>query len=113
VALVAAFLLIWANGAVGLIGSEDNDLNMVYFGVLAVGLIGAVVARFRPRGMALAMAAMAIAQAAIAVTVLAVGMAPPESGAFEILAINGFFVALFTGSALLFRKAETSAAPSG
>jgi hypothetical protein len=106
VALVAAFLLIWANGAVGLIGSEDNDLNMVYFGVLAVGLIGAVVARFRPRGMALAMAAMAIAQAAIAVTVLAVGMAPPESGAFEILTINGFFVVLFAGSALLFRRAS-------
>jgi hypothetical protein len=105
-ALVAAFLLIWANAAVGLIGSENNDINMVIFAVLAMGLIGAVIGRFKPHGMALAMVAMAFAQAAIAVTVLATGMAPPESSAFEILAINGFFVVLFAGSALLFRRAS-------
>ena len=40
VALAAAFLLIWVNGAVGIIGSEDNDANLMYGGVLAIGVIG-------------------------------------------------------------------------
>ena len=41
VALAAAFILIWVNAAVGIIGDESNDANMMYFGVLAVGIIGA------------------------------------------------------------------------
>ncbi len=44
VALAAAFLLVWMNLAVGLIGSEDNPANLMYFGVLAVGFIGAIIA---------------------------------------------------------------------
>ena len=51
VALAAAFILVWVNGAVGIIGDESNDANMMYFGVLAVGIIGAIIARLRPHGM--------------------------------------------------------------
>jgi hypothetical protein len=40
-ALAAAFILIWVNGAVGIIGAARNDANMMYGGVLAVGSIGA------------------------------------------------------------------------
>ncbi len=40
VALAAAFILIWVNGAVGIIGDSSNDANMMYFGVLAIGIIG-------------------------------------------------------------------------
>ena len=43
VALAAAFLLVWTNGAVGIIGSEDNPANLMFGGVLAVGLVGAAV----------------------------------------------------------------------
>ena len=64
VALAAAFLLIWVNGAVGIIGDESNDANMMYFGVLAVGIIGAIIARFRPRGLVRALYATALAQVA-------------------------------------------------
>jgi hypothetical protein len=35
VALAAAFILVWANGAVGIIGSEDNAANLMYDGRLA------------------------------------------------------------------------------
>lgn len=52
VALAAAFIFIWVNGAVGIIGDESNDANMMYFGVLAVGIIGTIIARFQPNGMA-------------------------------------------------------------
>jgi hypothetical protein len=105
VALVAAFLLVWVNGAVGLIGSEDNEANLMYAGVLAVGVIGAGIARFQPRGMARAMFATALVQSSVAAIALIAGLGEPYSGPFEIVASNAFFVALFVGSALLFRKA--------
>ena len=104
VALLAAFLLVWVNAAVGLIGSENNDINMAYLGVLAVGFIGAVIARFKPHGMSLALLAMAIAQGLIALVSLVAGVAPAES-AFEIIIVNGLFIVLFVGSAVLFRNA--------
>src|SRR5687768_342336 len=37
-ALAASFLLLWINGAVGIIG--DSDFNMLYVGVPMVGIIG-------------------------------------------------------------------------
>ena len=52
-ALTAAFLIVWLNAAAGLIGIEDDDpANLLYVGVLAIGFIGAIVARFQPRGLA-------------------------------------------------------------
>ncbi len=105
VALAAAFLLVWVNGAVGIIGSEDNDANLMYFGVLAVGIIGVIFARFQPRGMARALFATALAQASVAAVALIAGSGSPGSGPLEIATLNGFFVALFVGSAWLFRRA--------
>ncbi len=105
VALAAAFILVWVNGAVGIIGSEDNDANLMYGGVLAVGVIGAIIARFQPRGMARALFATALAQASVAVVALIAGLGSPGSGPLEIANLNGFFVALWVGSALLFREA--------
>jgi len=61
-ALLAAFLTVWVNAAVGMIGSEDNDLNLMFSGVLMVALIGAILARLKPAGMVRAMIAAAIAQ---------------------------------------------------
>ncbi len=113
VALAAAFLLVWVNGAVGIIGSEDNDANLMYGGVLAVGIIGAIIARFQPDGMARALFATALAQALVAVIALLAGLGSPWSGPGEILILNGFFVALFVGSAWLFRKAARGRAEQG
>ena len=104
-ALGSAVLLGWVNGAVGIIGSEDNDANLMYGGVLVVGAIGAVIARFKPEGMARALFATALAQTLVAVVALVGQMGSPYSAPLEIVAINGFFVALFVGSAVLFSKA--------
>ncbi len=60
-ALVAAFLTIWVNLAVGMIG-DDNPYNLLFGGVLLIALIGAILVKFRPAGMAQTMAATAIAQ---------------------------------------------------
>jgi hypothetical protein len=105
VALAAALFLVWINLAVGIIGSEDDLANLMYLGVLAVGIVGAVVARFQPHGMARALFATALAQALVAVIALVFRLGSPDSGPLEILAVNGLFVALFVGSASLFRHA--------
>jgi hypothetical protein len=113
VALAAALLLVWVNGAVGIIGSEDNPANSMYIGVLGVGIVGAVITRFRSHGMARALFAMALAQALVAVIALIFGLGLPWSPSREILGLNGFFGALFVGSALLFRIAAREQPPAG
>ncbi|HEV2078674.1 MAG TPA: hypothetical protein VGR19_02090 [Allosphingosinicella sp.] len=65
IAVVGAFLTIWVNAAVGMIGSEDNPYNLLFLGGLLLALVGAVIARFRSAGMARAMAIAGIAQAAV------------------------------------------------
>ncbi len=104
-ALGSALLLGWVNGAVGIIGSEDNRANLLYGGVLVVGAIGAIIARLKPEGMARALFATALAQTLVAVIALVGRLGSPHSGPLEIVAGNGFFVALFVGSAVLFSKA--------
>jgi hypothetical protein len=106
VAVAAALALVWVNLAVGIIGSEENPANLLYIGVLAVGIIGALVARFEPRGMALAMIATALAQVLVAVIapIAQLGTSAPVWPR-DVLIATGFFAALWVGSALLFRHA--------
>ena len=106
VAVVAGLLLIWLNLAVGIIGSEDNPANLMYIGVLAVGIIGAIIARFQPRGMARTMFATALAQILVPVIVLIIWRSSLEEspGIVGVFGLNAFFAALFVVSALLFRS---------
>lgn len=106
VALAGAFVLVWMNLAVGLIGSEDNPANLMHGGVLAIGIIGAVVARFQPQGLARALVAMALAQALVAVIALVAGLG-------SALILTGIFVALWLASAWLFRTAAREQASGG
>jgi hypothetical protein len=103
VALAAAFILVWLSLGVGIIGKDGDPANLMYFGVLAVGIIGAIIARLQPHGMARALFATALAQAWVAAIALIAGLGLPWSGPAEILGLNGFFVVLFVGSAWLFR----------
>jgi hypothetical protein len=113
VALAAASILAWLSLGVGIIGRDGDPANLMYFGVLAVGIIGAIVARFRPHGMARALFVMALAQALVAVIALIFGLGLPWSPPAEILALNGVFVALFLGAAWLFRDAAQEQPPAG
>jgi hypothetical protein len=104
VAVAASFLLIWINLAVGIIGSENNPLNLLYAGVIGVALIGAIVARFEPKGMPRALAATALAQGLVG-GVAAFGGPNDPPGSVGQIALNGGFAALWLLSAALFRKA--------
>jgi hypothetical protein len=118
IALAAALILVWMNLAVGLIGSEDNPANLLYGGVLAVGFIGALIARFRSHGMARALFATALAQALVPVIALLIWKPQVASveaflGMLGVFGVNAFFVVLFVGSALLFRYAAREQTPVG
>lgn len=105
VALAATLLLLWIKGAVGLIGAEDNPANLMYFGVLAVGVAGAFVARFQPHGMARALFATALAHWQVALIAFGISLGFSWSGWIEVVFLNGFFVTLWLVSAHLFLQA--------
>jgi hypothetical protein len=65
VALGAGLLLLWANGAVGIVGSENAPINLWFNLVPLLALFAAIGARFRADGMAVAMLATACAQLAV------------------------------------------------
>jgi hypothetical protein len=113
IALAAAFLLVWINLAVGVIGSEDNPANLMFYGVLAIGFLGAIIAELRPRGMARVLFAMALGQVLVPVIALIIWKPQVTSGVAGVLTLNGFFVVLFVGSALLFRNAARELTPAG
>jgi FtsH-binding integral membrane protein len=105
IAVGAALLLVWMQGAVA---SENDSPGLIFFGVLVVGLIGTIIARFRPQGMARALFATALAQALVAMMAMIAW-----KQYLEISILNGFFIALWIGSALLFRKAARVSPESG
>lgn len=113
-ALGTALLLGWVNGAVGIIGNEAQPANLLYSGVIAIGVIGAALARFRPRGVSRALLAVALAQALV--PVIAPVIWPQVSwgaaGTSGVFALNAFFVVLFVGSSFLFRRAATAEHPA-
>lgn len=114
IAVLAGLLLVWINLAVGIIGDEHNPANLMYGGVLAIGVIGALIARFQPRGMARALFASALVQALVPVMALMIwnpSVTPWGSpGVAGVFVLNAFFVLLFVISALLFRR--SAAGPS-
>ena len=110
VAVAAAVILVWLSLGVGIIGKDGDPANVMYFGVLGVGIVGSIVERLQPQGMARALFATSVAQAAVAAIAVLAGLGLPRSGPAEILLLNAFFVALFAGSGWLFRRAARGGA---
>src|SRR3989344_9707964 len=111
IGLAGAFLLIWVNGAVGIIGSEDNPANLMYGAVFAVGLIGPLISRFKPRGMAHTLFATALVQLLVPVVALFIWPAKTSwgnAGVIGVFVFNSIFAVLFVVSALLFRRAASN-----
>lgn len=104
--LAAAFLIIWVNAAVGMIGDEDNPYNLLFLGVILLALAGAAIARFRPAGMAMAMVVAAVAHAGVA---LAGMSSDARGGLFSVVLAAPWLVsaALFAGAARGRRRSGT------
>jgi hypothetical protein len=100
VAVGTAFFLFLAAGAVGIIGSEDERVNLLYLGVIAIGLAGALAARFRSRGMARAMAVTAAAH--VLAGIVGVVLVPDVKG---FVVATALFTPMWLASAWLFSRA--------
>jgi hypothetical protein len=109
-AVAACFLLVWVNLAVGFLGSEDNDANLMFAGVIAVAVGGSIVAHFRAAGMSKAMIAAAVAQALVGIIGLAAGLASPgPEDIYEVVLGTTLFSGLWLLSASLFSQAAKKA----
>jgi hypothetical protein len=105
-AVLNSFLLIWINGAVGVIGSEDKPANLLFVVVVLMALAGSVGAGFRARGMARTMGLAAAVTGAIAVITLVSGWGAQEPpGLVGVVTLIGGFAGLWLLSAGLFAKA--------
>ena len=106
IAVAAGFSLVWINLAVGVIGSEDNPANLMFVGVLAVALLGALGARLRPAGMASALFATAFAQLIVGIVALTGNLGADGIGwPRDVIGLTAIFTCLWLASALLFRRA--------
>ncbi|MEP9404176.1 hypothetical protein [Sphingomonas sp. VNH70] len=111
VATAAAFLLVWVNAAVGLLGDEENDANAVFLIVLLVAVGGTLLARLRAAGTARAMLAAAGAQLLAGITGWAMGWAAPGGqGVYEVTVGTGLFGTLWLVAAALFARAARHSA---
>ncbi len=100
-ALVTGFALGWSNMVH--VADSGNPANLVYYSMLVVGAVGALLARLEARGLARTLFAMAATLALIAV-ILPSG-APPDLARNMAIGHVGS-VALLTASGLLFRHAS-------
>jgi hypothetical protein len=90
------FVMTWANLAVGLVGSEDDPINLMFWAPLVVAFLGGVLVRFRPRPFSLVLVVTAVAQMAPAVIAAVMGWGLA-------LAPAAFFSVLWLGATALFR----------
>jgi hypothetical protein len=98
IAVISALIPLWMFGA---LAAESDSPGPIFFVPLAVGIIGAVIARFRPSGMSRALFATAAIQALVAVVEMIAW-----KQYMELSLLNGIFTTLWVTSALLFRKAS-------
>ena len=97
-ALGSGLLMLWANAAVGIVGSEDRLINLWFNLIPLLALFASIGVRFRAGGMAVAMTATAAAQ-------IGVGVIVQLHGHFTWI-FTLAFAAAWLASAWLFRKAD-------
>ena len=97
------FLLIWMNMAVGIIGSENNDANLMFVAVVALIVGGGCVSRFQAPGMRAALLAPPAAQAAIGAIALAGDLGIDGRGwPRDVIVLTIFYTGLWTVAGTLF-----------
>lgn len=101
VALGAGLVMLWINGAVGIVGNEGRLINLWFDLIPLLALFGAIGARFRARGMAAAMTATAAAQMMVG---LIIHLQGEIAWVFVLVWTAGWLL-----SAWLFRKAARQA----
>ena len=105
-AVLASVLLLWINGAVGIIGSENNSANLLYLAVIAAAVVGAVASRFRASGLCVTMVGAAALQLLIgAIAVSRRWGEGSENWPRAVIVLSILFALIWLASALMFRRA--------
>ena len=102
-AVLAGFMVIWSNMAVGMIGNEDNPTNLWFGAVLLIAIVGSIASRFRRRILQQAMLVAGIVQISIGVFAGILG-SDAHGGRFTIVLSVAWLI-----SSLLFWLADRSA----
>jgi hypothetical protein len=108
-ALIGGLLTVWTNLAVGIVGSEENPANLLFFVALAVGVAGTALVRARPAGMSAVTFATAISISAAFVAAINLPTDEPFVSHVTEATGAGLFTASFLGAGFLFRKAARAA----
>ena len=102
VSVLGVLLLVWVNLAVGIIGHEGNPANLMCVGALLMGVAGVMLAHMQAVGLEDVLWVTAGAQILITLIALTAFAATPS----VTLVLNGVFVGIWVGAALLFRHAR-------
>jgi hypothetical protein len=97
-AVATGFLTSWITLAVGIVGAEDNPQNILYFGVVGMGICVAVAALGDPRALARGMWATAAFQGLVCLIHVI-------DGAYPAVMIDGFFTMTWLTAGALFARA--------
>jgi hypothetical protein len=103
-AVLAGFMVIWSNLAVGMIGNEDNPVNLWFGAVLLIAITGSVASRLFRGILPQAMLVAGSVQVAIGIFAGVLG-SDPRGGIFTILLSTAWFI-----SSLLFWCARRNGA---
>ncbi len=103
-AVGTVLFLLLGIGALGVIG-PGGPADRVYLAVPVVLVLGSILARLRPGGMAVTMLATATTQALAPVVAFAAGLEGTEGASvLDVVGLTGLFAGLFLLSAWLFRR---------
>ncbi len=102
IAALGGFLTVWINGAVGMIGSEDEATNLVFIALVGIAVVASLLVWFRPAAMRSIMAALSAGQFGVGI---AAGLWTMPGHAVE-WGVLGFFALIWGASAACFHVAH-------
>jgi hypothetical protein len=94
---IGGFALIFINVAVGIIGSEEDPRNLVFYSIPALGFLGALITRFKSTVLVRLLVIMSAIQ-------LSAALLAPADMVRIMIPFTGIFVGLWLSSALLIQR---------
>lgn len=106
--LLGMFLLIWINGAVGIIGDEDNGWNAMYFAVIGTIFLGSLISQFKSTGMKRTLYVASCVQMIVPVIAFVAARAEiaKTPGVLGVFMLNAVFAMIFASAGVLYAQAS-------
>lgn len=104
IATLGGFMTVWINGAVGMIGSENEPINLTFIVMAGFGVLASLAVWFRPHIMRWIMGALALGQYGVGIAALY--EMPGHAVEWGVLT---FFAFIWAGAAACFHRAVTAA----